>query len=122
MSLNAVLNTATGALQVNQTALRVTSNNIANVNTEGYHRRLVDLAPRLTAGTLTGVTIEQIRRMADEFLARESTSATGSLGRADVLNTYLERAQDVIGRLTGESSLPSRISTAMSALSQLSVD
>jgi len=122
MSLNAILNTATSALQANQTALRVTSNNIANVNTEGYHRRLVDFAPRLTAGVLNGVTVEDVRRMADEFLAREATSATADVGRADVLNSYFERAQDLIGSLNGGSSLDARISGAMTALTQLSVD
>ena len=122
MSLNSILNTATSGLQTNQTALRVTSNNIANVNTEGYHRRLVDFGPRMTAGALTGVTIDQIRRIADEFLARESNSSAGALGRAEVLNSFFDRAQDLIGSLNGGSSLDSRISSAMQALSQLSVD
>ena len=58
MSLNSILNTATSGLQSNQTALRVTSNNIANVNTQGYHRRVVDFGPQLTAGKLQGVQID----------------------------------------------------------------
>lgn len=122
MSLNGILNTATSGLQSNQTALRVTSNNIANINTEGYHRRVVDFGPRLTSGRLSGVTIDEVRRMADAFLASEAVTAYGALGRADVLTSYLERAQDLIGSLDGDSSLDARISSAMSALSQLSVD
>ena len=39
MSINNVLNTGLSALLSNQAALRVTSNNIANVNTEGYVRQ-----------------------------------------------------------------------------------
>lgn len=122
MSLNAILNTATSGLQSNQTALRVTSNNIANVNTEGYHRRLVDFGPRLTAGQLTGVSVDQIRRIADEFLASEASSSAGALGKAEVLKDFFSRAQDLIGSLNGGSSLDTRISSAMSALTQLSVD
>jgi flagellar hook-associated protein 1 FlgK len=122
MSLNAILSTATGALQANQTALRVTSHNISNVNTDGYHRRRVEFAPRFTAGILNGVTIDEIQRVADDFLAREATAATSALGRADVLTAFFERAQDLVGSLDGNSSLDARISTAMAALTQLSVD
>lgn len=122
MSLNAILSSATSGLQSNQTALRVTSNNIANVNTQGYHRRIVDFGPRLTAGTLSGVGIEQIRRIADTYLAREATTASSALGGAETLTAYFDRIQDLIGSLDGGSSLDARISGAMSALTQLSVD
>jgi flagellar hook-associated protein 1 FlgK len=71
---------------------------------------------------LNGVTIDEVRRVADEFLAREATTSAGALGRADVLSSYFERAQDLIGSLDGGSSLNARISDAMTALTQLSVD
>lgn len=122
MSLNAILNTATGALSANQTALRVTSNNIANVNTEGYHRRVVDFGPRLTGSALSGMRIEEIRRIADDYLSRESASAISAQGSAGVLSSYFERVQDLVGSLDGNSSLGARVSSAMSALTQLSVD
>ncbi len=122
MSLNAILNTATSGLQTNQAALRVTSNNIANVNTPGYHRRVVDFGPRLTGGVLNGVNIDEVRRIADSYLAGEATTAIGALGGAEVMATYLDRVQDLIGSLDGNSSLGARISTAMTALTQLSVD
>jgi flagellar hook-associated protein 1 FlgK len=122
MSLNAILNSATSGLQTNQTALRITSNNIANVNTEGYHRRVVDLGPRLTGGMLTGVTIDQVRRIADTFLASEATNARAALGSAEVLSGYFERVQDLIASLDANSSLDARISSAMTALSQLASD
>ena len=122
MSLNAILNTATSGLQTNQAALRITSNNIANVNTPGYHRRVVDFGPRLTGGVLNGVNIDEVRRIADSYLAGEATTAIGALGGAEVMATYLDRVQDLIGSLDGNSSLGARISTAMTALTQLSVD
>src|SRR5262245_3113612 len=122
MSLNAILNSATSGLQSNQTALRVTSNNIANVNTPGYHRRVVDFGPRLTGGTLSGVSVDEIRRIADAYLSGEATTAIGKLGTADVTASYLDRLQDLIGSLDANSSLDARISNAMTALTQLSVD
>lgn len=122
MSLNAILNTATSGLQTNQAALRITSNNIANVNTEGYHRRVVDLGPRLTGGVLNGVNIDEVRRIADSYLAGQATAALGALGGAHIRASYFDRVQDLIGSLDGNSSLGARISSAMTALTQLSVD
>jgi len=122
MSLNAILNTATSGLATNQAALRITSNNIANVNTEGYHRRVVDLGPRLTGGVLNGVNIDEVRRIADSYLAGQATASIGALGSAQVLASYFDRVQDLIGSLDGNSSLGARISSAMTALTQLSVD
>ena len=74
MSLNSILDTATSGLLTNQTALKITSNNIANVNTPGYHRRLVELGPRLTGANLTGVTIDDIRRISDHYLSSQSAT------------------------------------------------
>ena len=122
MSLNSILNTATSGLLANQTALRTTSNNIANVNTEGYHRRDVQFGPRLTGSTLTGVSIDDIRRIADQYLTQQSTSATGAASSADVLNNYFSRVQDMVASLNGDSSLQKQVQNAMSALSQLTTN
>ena len=122
ISLGAIMNTAASALQANQTALRVTSNNIANINTEGYNRRLVEFGPRLTADRLSGVSVDQIRRVADEFLAREALEATGSVGQLQVLSSYFTRVQGLIGSINDGNSVGARVSAAMSALQQLSSD
>ncbi len=122
MSLGAIMNTAASALQANQTALRVTSNNISNINTEGYNRRLVEFGPRLTADRLSGVSVDQIRRVADEFLARETLEATSSVGQLQVLSSYFTRVQGLIGSINGGNSLGGRVSSAMTALQQLSTD
>src|SRR6185436_2608154 len=122
MSLNGILNTAVSGLQANQTALRTTSTNIANVNTEGYQRREVQFGPRLTASTLTGVRIEEIRRIADQYLSQESISATGLASKADTLTSFFSRVQQLVASLNGDSSLQARVQTAMTAISKLTTD
>src|SRR6185503_17297731 len=102
MSLNGILNTAVSGLLTNQTALRTTSNNIANVNTEGYQRRDIQFGPRLTASTLTGVQIDEIRRVADQYLSQESISATGLAAKADTLTSYFSRVQQLVASLQGD--------------------
>jgi len=111
MSLNGILNTAVSGLLTNQTALRTTSNNIANVNTEGYQRREVQFGPRLTGATLTGVKIEEIRRIADQYLSQESLSATGLASKADTLTSFFSRVQQLVASLNGDSSLQARVQT-----------
>ena len=98
MSLNGILNTAVGGLLTNQTALRTTANNIANVNTPGYNRREVQFGPQLTAGTLTGVTIEDIRRISDQYLNQQSITATGASSQAEVLTKTIFVAGAHAGR------------------------
>lgn len=122
ISLGAIMNTAASALQANQTALRVTSNNIANINTDGYNRRLVDFGPRLTADRLSGVSVDQIRRVADDFLARETLDATGQVGQLQVMSSYFTRVQGLIGSINDGNSIGARVSSAMTALQQLSTD
>jgi flagellar hook-associated protein 1 FlgK len=122
MSLNSILNTATSGLLANQTALRTTSNNIANVNTPDYHRRDVQFGPRLTGSTLTGVSVEDIKRIADQYLTQQSMSATSAASSADALNSFFSRVQDMVASLDGDSSLQKQVSNAMSALSQLTIN
>jgi flagellar hook-associated protein 1 FlgK len=122
MSLNGILSSATSGLLTNQAALKVTSNNITNVNTAGYHRQVVQLGPRLTGATLTGVTIEDIRRIADQYLDQESVNATAASSQADTLTSYFSQVQGMVASLNGQSSLQSQVQNAMTALSQLSTD
>ncbi len=122
MSLNGILSSATSGLLTNQAALKVTSNNITNVNTPGYHRQVVQLGPRLTGATLTGVTIEDIRRITNQYLDQESVNATASSSQADTLTSYFSQVQDMVASLNGDASLQQQVQNAMTALSQLSTD
>ena len=57
VSLNGIMSSALSALQTNTEALRITSNNIANMNTQGYARRIVnegdDVAPAACSAVWT---------------------------------------------------------------------
>ena len=51
MSLEITLLNAMSGLQTSQQSLQTISNNIANVNTEGYSRKVVDQAARIIDGS-----------------------------------------------------------------------
>ena len=55
VSLNGIAATALSALKTSSAALGVTSNNVANVNTPGYARRVVNQQTLAAGGQLMGV-------------------------------------------------------------------
>ncbi len=73
MSLSIALSNALSGLQVNQTALQVTSSNVANVNTPDYARKIHEQQARLIGGVGAGVDTAQIIRRIDQFLRRDLT-------------------------------------------------
>ncbi len=75
MSLNGIMSSALSALQTNTEALRVTSNNIANLNTQGYARRVVNEQTQSSGGMLGGVDIATVER------GDRSISGQGDAGR-----------------------------------------
>lgn len=82
--MSTLFNTALSALNANQRALATISNNIANVNTDGYSRQTVDLVARRSnatpAGSLgTGVEVAAIRRQFDEFATRQLRESNSAL-------------------------------------------
>jgi flagellar hook-associated protein 1 FlgK len=95
------MSTALSAMTVAQRLAEVASHNIANANTPGYSRQVALLRPalpiRTTAGLMgTGVTIERIMAIRDEFLnVRLNMQKTG-LGKADVQSKMLTEVEIII--------------------------
>ncbi|QTL98760.1 flagellar hook-associated protein FlgK [Iocasia frigidifontis] len=126
------LSTVLSALQAQQKAMETTGHNISNANTEGYSRQRVVLtasdayaSPGIATGTSvgqtgTGVDIEAIERITDEFINQQinedsqgqaywekilqglthlesifNESTTSESGLDDVLNDFCEALQDL---------------------------
>ncbi len=84
MSLTNIMSSATTGLMAAQTGLRTVSDNIANVNTAGYVRKVVNQAPLVASGMGVGVDITGISRAADAFLQRAALTARSSSAQAGV--------------------------------------
>ena len=69
MSLTLALNNALSGLRVNQQSLAVLAQNIANANTEGYTRKVVDQSSVVIDGVGSGVRVDDISRKVDQFLS-----------------------------------------------------
>lgn len=122
MSISLMINNAVGALQANQTAIGVTANNIANVNTEDYARREVFLGAKIAGDQLAGVEISEIRRIVNNFLSRELMSSASGMQYYGTKEVFHDRVQAMIGRPDDELSLAGRLTTLMAQFNEVSVD
>ena len=116
MSLNGILSSALTALQTNTAALRVVSNNIANVNTPNYARRQVILEALSSDGASTGVGIADIQRVTDQFLTQESLSASASSSYYDTQSGIFDQISALLGSPGDGNALTSQLSNVFSAL------
>ncbi|MAH84588.1 MAG: flagellar hook-associated protein FlgK [Rhodospirillaceae bacterium TMED8] len=91
------LRTAQSGLLTNQQALNTVSNNIANVNTEGYSRKLTNFKSVSIAGTGAGVRISEITRRIDEGLLKSLRLESSELQKEVAQETYYARIQETFG-------------------------
>jgi flagellar hook-associated protein 1 FlgK len=122
MSLNAIMNTATSGMMAAQTGLRVTSDNIANVNTKGYVRKSIAQSNLLSNGMGVGVSIDAIKRATDRFLQSASLNAGADSARAGIVATTMNSAQQLFGDPSGETSFFSTLDDIYSAFSSAQDD
>jgi flagellar hook-associated protein 1 FlgK len=97
MGLNTILAAGMSGLQTAQTQLRVVSDNVANVNTPGYIRKLVEQVPTSSNGIGTGVDVGSITLAADKYLQQASLNANTALGAANIGSQLYDRVQQLFG-------------------------
>lgn len=111
MSLSAIMNTALTGLFTSQSALRVTSSNIANVNTPGYARSVVRQEAIVNGAYGGGVKISDVERIVDHFLEESFHSSMGQASRYTVERQFHDRVQALLGRPDSKTSLAGRLDT-----------
>lgn len=104
-SLTLALRTAQSGLLTNQQALNAVSNNIANVNTAGYSRKVVNMEQRVVGGNGAGVQISDVTRKVDEGLLKSLRLEISTLNAYDARDPYYQRLQELFGKPEDNSSL-----------------
>lgn len=122
MSLNTILNIANSGLQTAQTQLRVVSDNVSNVNTPGYVRKIADQQSLSTQGVGTGVEIARIRLATDRFLQAASLSAGAEASRQGVRYELYDRIQSLFGDPGGDTGFFSQIDDIFSSFAVAAED
>lgn len=127
------INTALRGLMAHQKAMQTTAHNIANASTEGYTRQRVVMVPALAYPVPsmnrpggqgwqvgTGVDVQEVRRIRDEFLDQQIRKETGTLGQWEQIQYVLQQVEVVFNEPsdTGLSTLMSQFWSAWQELSK----
>ena len=122
MSLSTILNIANSGLQTAQTQLRVVSDNVSNVNTPGYVRKIADQVSLTTQGVGTGVEVARVRLATDRFLQAASLNAGAEASRQGVRYELYDRIQSLFGDPGGDTGFFSQIDDIFSSFAVAAED
>jgi len=115
VSLNGITASALSALQTNQAALNVVSNNVANLNTPGYARRVVNEQTLAVGGQLAGVDIASVERVTNQFLQQEQLAAGGTASQYDTMAGLFTQLNGLLGGPGDNQSLATQLTNVASA-------
>lgn len=119
MTLGLALSNAVSGLNVVQSALATTSNNITNANTEGYNRKIAQNSAVVTAGIGTGAST-QLKRVVDDFLVKSIRDQQSATGLVTVRLEYMDRLQAIFGQPDSGSTIMDSLDDFYAKMSNLS--
>jgi len=119
MSLNLALTSAISGLSTAQAGLDVISSNIANVNTEGYTRKIFVPESVVLAGNGAGVQIADIINNVDQNLLKDTRNARSAVGLLATTSSYYRRIQDTFGTTQSNSSISNQLNRMQQEFSTL---
>ncbi|MGC4086037.1 MAG: flagellar hook-associated protein FlgK [Vicinamibacterales bacterium] len=114
------LSNAAQSLDAQRYGLDVTGQNIANLNTEGYARRRLELAERLPLNGVGGVQVVGVRAARDQFVDQRLRSELPAESHDNAMASALSVIETSLGS-TG-TSIDGSLSALFAAFSSLSVD
>ncbi|MBN8549587.1 MAG: flagellar hook-associated protein FlgK [Deltaproteobacteria bacterium] len=123
-----ILNNSTGALAAQQAVIAATSNNIANVNTPGYTRRIVELQTRTSRGEGVGVNVGNgvevgnLNRISDSFLEGLVRSATGDKSSYQIQSDLLSRIDNLFSLTGSAPTIGSSLTSFFGAVDDLTAN
>jgi flagellar hook-associated protein 1 len=125
-TLNSALSIIVGSLDADQGAISVTTNNLANANTPGYDRQIVQFSENdpIQEGNLsfgTGVTLEQAQTVRSNVLQIQLNQETQASGQLDSFVSGMSQVETLFNETAG-TGLQTPLSAFFSSLQQLSTN
>lgn len=121
-SLGAALGIGVTGLTSNQFALATTANNIANVNTPGYVRKVTNFESKVLGTDQAGVSISGISRFIDQFLVREERVASAQQNRFDSMKELHDQLQNLLGAPDDNLTFSGRLDRVFEDIADLAPD
>jgi flagellar hook-associated protein 1 len=118
MSLNSIMNIGVSGLMTAQEQLRVTSDNISNVNTPGYIRKQANQTSVTIGGKGAGVSSGQITLAADRYLQQASFKAASEASQSGATYDLLDQIQAQFGDITDENNLFNQMNSALTSMAK----
>jgi flagellar hook-associated protein 1 FlgK len=115
----ASLDAALSGLRIAQQQISVISNNVANVGTPGFSRKILPQSSQAIEGVTVGVIGNTVVRNVSLNLARDLWTQVSSVGHLDVQQTYLARIQQFHGDPSKNLSVAAELSALMDTFSAL---
>lgn len=115
MSISGALANALTGLTANARAADVVSSNLANVHTDGYGRRDIELGAT-AAGTRGGVQVLGVTRHVDPGILGDRRLADGALTQARTRSAFLTQVQTSVGTPDQPGSISARIAALEAGL------
>ena len=122
MSIDAMLRIGITGLNTHQQVLRNVSNNIVNVNTEGYDRKITTLKQEIAGAGGVGVSVAQVQRVTDTFLSRQVQISRSDTSNFEVQAEFHDRLQAILGSPDQNITLSARIESMFEAISTLPIE
>lgn len=122
MSLTLGLSSALSGLMTSQRGLDVVSQNVVNVNTPGYTRKVMTPESVSLSGKGSGVQAGTVNRMVSEGLLKDIRKQNSNTGRLEVEQNYYPRIDDLFGEVGDNSSIAHKLANLQSAFETLGAE
>lgn len=116
-TLSSILQTSSSGLAVAQLGINTVSTNVANLNTAGYVREVVNQNTITSQPVGDGVSASSIIRTADQYLQNASLGASGQAGLASAISNIMDQAQSLFGDPTQTTSYFNQLNTVFADFS-----
>ncbi len=123
MALSSAISSALNGIRTSQKAIDVVSENVSNVNTEGYVRKSYSQKTLVLAnGQMSGAISNTDLRQVDTKMVAQLRKETGILQASSVRVYYLDLIQAKMGQPSSEYSVSNRVAAMQTAFESLGVD
>lgn len=116
MSMRIAYSAANSALMTIQSQMSVSSNNIANADTDGYTRKVANLTATNSGSYGTGVTVSSVTSTASSSMVKSVVKASSTLGSAEVAASYMSSLGDAMGTIDSDGTTGSSLSSMIDDL------